>query len=164
MKRTSTLLALVASFVFTSAAAAQDIAGSWQVDTVGDAEPPKGATLTFAFGGEDRATITYTLSGDSQSWDYAYTVADGQLTLEPIKAFGEPTPVVYDIKIVEGELRLLTPKPKPIEDDADAAETQAEEGGEAADEEAEAEAEEPVEEEVEEEQDERVPVWVLTKA
>lgn len=186
MKTTITLLALALTTAFTLTTTAQEVAGSWQAESVGSTEPPKGAELTLAFGDKNKATITYTLSGNSQSWNYTYAVADGQLTLELAKPFGEPQTVTYDIKFDEGKLLLLTPKPEPAKEemddakegegdadtDADAEETTDPEGADAAEEEvkeeaskeaAEEEAEEEGEEEIEEE-DTRVPVWVLVKA
>ena len=158
MKTFTALLALTFSLCFTLHTAAQDVAGSWQAESVSGVEPPEGISLTLAFGDESTATITYTISGESQSWQYTYAVTDGQLTLDPIKPFGEPKTVTYDIKFDEGKLLLLSPKPKPVEEES---ETEAEAESEAETEEA-AEAEE-AEEEAEEE-DTRGPVWVLVKA
>lgn len=155
MKTTLALLSLVLSLALTLNTTAQEVAGSWQVQSVGNQEPPKGASLALAFGEENRATITYNLSGTSQAWQYTYTVADGQLTLEPAKPFGEPNPVTYDIKFDEGKLLLLTPKPDPVEEETDDVDSERESDADAVEEEA--------EEEVEEE-DTRVPVWVLIKA
>ncbi len=175
MKTFTTLLALVLTATFTLTAAAQDVAGSWQAESVSSIEPPEGAALTLSFGDEGKATITYTLAGESQAWQYDYAVTDGQLTLDPTKFFGEPQTVTYDIKFDEGKLLLLTPKPKPAKEEAE--ETEETEGaakpdtedaveelGEEEPDEASAEeATEEVEKEAEEE-DTRVPVWVLIKA
>lgn len=188
MKTFTALFALILTAVFTLSAPAQEVAGTWQVETVSEVEPPEGASLTLSFGEENKATVTYTLAGEAQSWQYTYAVAEGQLTLEPVTALGEPKPVTYDIKFDEGKMQLLTPKPEPVEEEAkeaeiegdvdaeptdegdaeseteEAAETEAEEGAEAeGDSEAEETAKEETKEEVEEE-DTRVPVWVLTKA
>ena len=176
MKTMTALLALALTTTFTLTAAAQDIAGTWKVESVSGVEPPEGAELTLAFGGENKLTVTYTLSGETQAWEYGYTVEEGQLNLEPTNAFGEPQTVTYDVKIVEGKLQLLTPKPKPIEQETDEAEGEGEAEGEAdsdTDQEAEeaegdaggedAEADDSETEE-EEEEDTRVPVWVLVKA
>lgn len=173
MKTMTTLLTLALSTAFTLTTTAQEIAGSWQAESISDVEPPKGAALTLAFGDENNATITYTLAGQSQSWDYTYSVSEGQLTLEPLKPFGEPTPVVYDIKFDGDKLHLLTPNPEPVEEPAeeagetgepgDASEGDAEaEAGDDADAETEKAPVEEVEEETEE--DSRVPVWVLVRA
>jgi hypothetical protein len=158
-------------------AAAQDVAGSWRAESVSGVEPPEDASLTLAFGDEDTATITYTLAGETQSWQYRYTIADGQLKLDPAKPFGEAQTITYDIKFDEGKLLLLSPKPKPVEEeteaegeadpDADAQEAAEPEedasGDEAAEEVAEGEGADGAEEELEEE-DNRVPVWILIKA
>ena len=109
MKTTLTLLALALTATFTLTAAAQDVAGSWQAESVGSIEPPEGAELTLSFGDEGKATITYTLAGQPQAWQYDYAVTDGQLTLEPAKFFGEPQTVTYDIKFDEGKLVLDHP-------------------------------------------------------
>ena len=170
MKTTLTLLALVLTAAFTLTTAAQDVAGSWQAESISDVEPPEGASLTLSFGEENKATVTYTLAGESQSWQYTYGVADGQLTLEPAAAFGEPQTVTYDIKFNEGKLLLLTPKPEPVKEETDDADTEGDAEGETEGEAekdvekaAETEAKEGAEEEVEEE-DTRKPVWVLVKA
>lgn len=166
MKILTALFTLILTATFTLTTAAQEVAGSWQAESISSIEPPQGVELTLAFGDEGKATITYTLAGESQAWQYAYAVADGQLTLDPIKSFGEPQTVTYDIKFDEGKLLLLTPKPKPVEEEADEAEGAAEgqEGAEATTEGVTEEvAEEKAEEKVEEE-DTRVPVWVLVKA
>ena len=179
MKTMTTLLALALTAAFTLTTAAQEIAGTWKVESVSDIEPPEGAELKLAFGSENKLTITYTLSGETQAWQYDYTVEDGQLKLKPTNAFGEPQTVTYDIKLVEGKLQLLTPKPEPIEEETDEtegeggaegeadseAEEKAEEAeGDAGAEDAEAEDSEGEEVAEEEEEDTRVPVWVLVKA
>ena len=159
MKPLTALLSLALILTFSLTAAAQDsIAGSWQVESVSSVEPPENASHSLTFSGDNKAAVTYTLAGEKQTWHYTYTVADGQLTLEPAAPFGDPKAVTYDIKLDEGKLLLLTPKPEPIEEETDEAEDTTE--GEADAEEAE---EETAEEEVEEE-DTRVPVWVLAKA
>ena len=104
MKTPITLLTIFMTCCFTMQATAQDVAGSWQAESVSGVKPPEGVALTLAFGDESTATITYTLSGESQSWQYTYAIADGQLTLEPIKPFGEPNPVTYDVKFDEAAL------------------------------------------------------------
>ncbi|MEM9111067.1 MAG: hypothetical protein AAGC72_13690 [Planctomycetota bacterium] len=184
MKTASTLLCLVAATALSFAADAQDVDGRWQVESVNSAEPPAGVSLTLTFGEENQAKITYSLSREVQSWDYTYSVADGQITLEPANAFGKPRSVTYDIKFDDGKLLLLTPRLEPIQEETDEGEREAEgeadtegETGSAADkpaevaegeeesgpaEETEEEAEDDAEEE--EEEDNRIPVWVLTKA
>ena len=163
MKTFTALLTLALLTCFPMPSVAQDIAGSWTVETVSGVEPPEDASLTLALAGESKATITYTLAGESQSWQYNYAVKDGQLTLEPVKPFGETNTTTYDIKIEEGKLLLLSPKPEPVEKEAEASDEGAteEEDAEAEGEEA---AEEETEAEAEEEEDNRVPVWVLVKA
>jgi hypothetical protein len=177
MKTITALLSLVLTAAFPLTATAQVVDGTWQVETVSNVEPPEGATLTLNFRDGSEATITYTLAGETQSWKYTYAVSDGQLTLEPAKPYGEPQTVTYDIKLEEGKLLLLTPKPDPIEEENEESETEGDAEGEAesdtetatedaADEDAEAEDDEIAEEEAEdeaEEEDTRVPVWVLTK-
>lgn len=187
MKILTALSALTLTAAFTLTTVAQDVAGKWQAESVSEVEPPEGASLTLSFGQENKATVTYTLAGESQSWQYTYSVADGQLMLEPAAAFGEPQTVTYDIKFDEGKLLLLTPKPEPVEEEADDKDTESEAEGDAAETEGDAEgdaepdaeasekgdaeegaeaeesAEEGGEEDVEEE-DTRVPVWVLVKA
>ncbi|MEM9347766.1 MAG: hypothetical protein AAGB26_14235 [Planctomycetota bacterium] len=180
MKSATALLCLIFATAFSLAMDAQEVDGRWQVDSVNSAEPPEGVSLTLTFGEEDQAKITYSLGREVQSWDYTYAVADGQLTLKPTNAFGEPQSVTYDIKFDGSKLLLLTPRPEPIEEETDEAEGEAEgEGGtegeagsatdtpaeatEAESEEAEQTEEEEKQEE-EEEEDTRVPVWVLTKA
>ena len=144
MKTTTTLLTLVLTAASTFTTTAQEVAGSWQAESVSSTEPPKGAELTLVFGEKGAATITYTLSGNAQSWDYTYAVTDGQLTLELAKPFGEPQTVTYDIKFDEGKLLLLTPKPEPVKDETDDGEEdeQNEEGKTDADTDAESDAEE----------------------
>ena len=177
MKATTALLTPVLTACLTLPAAAQEIDGQWQAESVNSVEPAKGTTLKLSFGEDSMATLTYTVAGESQSWRYTYAVADGQLTIEPANPFGEPQTVTYDIKFDEGKLLLLTPKPEPVEEETEevdsgleseeAAEAEGEEvteeetTEEAAEETTEEEAEEDVEEE---EEDTRVPVWVLIKA
>ena len=162
MKTFTALLSIVLTAAFSVPTAAQDVAGTWRVETVSNVEPPEGAALTLSLAGENKATITYTLAGESQSWQYTYKVADGQLMLEPAKPYGEPQTVTYDIKLDDGKLLLLTPKPEPIEEEeGDSSDAEGEEGDET---EGDADAEEASDDEEAEEEDTRVPVWVLVKA
>lgn len=165
MKTLTALLTLVLTAAFPLTSAAQEVAGTWQVESVSEIKPPKGASLTLSFAGENKATVTYTLANQTQSWQYTYTVADDQLTLAPANPYGEPKVVTYDIKAEEGKLLLLTPKPKPVEEEAEEADAvEGEDAAEAAETEDGAEkAAEQAEEETEEE-DTRVAVWVLVKA
>ena len=170
MKSLTALLALTLTATLSFSAAAQSVAGSWKAEEISSAEPPEGAALTLTFADEGKATITYTLAGEKQSWAYTYAVEENQLKLEPANPFGEPSTITYDIRFEEGKLLLLTPEPEPIEEETDEAEGEAEgetEGEEAeASEEGEAEetAETEEEEAEEEEEDTRTPVWVLVKA
>lgn len=170
MKTFTALFTLVLTAALSLTAAAQEVAGTWQVESVSEIKPPKGASLTLSFAGEDKATVTYTLADQTQSWQYTYTVADGQLTLAPANPYGKPKAVTYDIKDKEGKLLLLTPKPKPVEEEAEEAEAaEGEEAAEAAEteegaEKADEQAEEAPEEVETEEEDTRVAVWVLVKA
>lgn len=169
MKTFTALLSLVLTAAFPLTATAQEVAGTWKVESVSDIKPPKGASLTLSFAGEDKATVTYTLADQTQTWQYTYTVSDGQLTLAPANPYGKPKVVTYDIKAEEGKLLLLTPKPKPVEEEAEEADAaEGEDANEVAEteegaEEADKKAEEAPEEETEEE-DTRVAVWVLVKA
>ena len=166
MKTPTALLSLVLTACLSLHAVAQDsVAGSWLTESVNDVEPPEDTALTLAFGDENKATVTYTLAGNSQIWHYTYAVADGKLTLEPANPFGEPNTVTYDIKFDEGKLLLLTPKPEPIEEETDEtdSDTASDEAVDAEGESEEEAAAKEVEEEAEEE-DTRTPVWVLTKA
>lgn len=162
MKTPTALLSLVLTACLSLHAVAQDsVAGSWQAESVSSVEPTEGATLTLTFGDESKATVTYTLAGESQAWHFTYAVTDGRLTLEPANPFGEPKTVTYDIKFDEGKLLLLTPKPEPVEEETDEAE------GEGEGEEGAATEDAPAEEDAEEEaevEDTRTPVWVLVKA
>ncbi len=174
MKTSTALLTLVLTAASTLTAAAQEVGGTWRVETVSDVEPPEGASLTLSFGSENKAMVTYTLAGESQSWQYTYAVADGQLTLDPASSYGEPQTVTYDIKLEEGKLLLLTPKPEPVEQETEESETEGDaedeadpdtqEASEAGDEEGDEQATEEGAEEETEEEDTRVPVWVLVKA
>lgn len=165
MKNLPALISLVLTACLSLHAVAQvAVAGSWQVESVSSFEPPQGASLTLSFGEEKKATVTYTLADESRAWHYTYAVADGQLTLEPANPFGEPKTVTYDIKFDQGKLLLLTPKPEPIEEEADEAEDATDADTDTAAEAADAEdADEEAKEDVEEE-DTREPVWILTKA
>jgi len=187
MKTTPALLAVLFALTLALPAHAQQrLSGTWQVEEVGGLEPPKGVELTLTFGREGAATLTYTLPGDApQSWDYAFTVEDGQVTLEPAKAFGDAETVTYEIRFDAGKLMLLPPKPEadePAEDEGeeasegetdateedatDDAEASADESGEAAsqdtsDTEEDTDDDTPGSEDEEEEEDTREPVWVL---
>ncbi|MEO0476980.1 MAG: lipocalin family protein [Planctomycetota bacterium] len=142
MKTFTTLLAFVLTTAFTLTATAQEIAGTWKAESVSGAEPPEGVELTLTFGDDNKATASYTLAGETQSWHYSYTIEEDQLNLEPANAFGKPQTVTYDIKIVEEKLQLLTPKPEPVEEETEEAETEGETEGEG---ESEAEGSEPAE-------------------
>jgi hypothetical protein len=186
MKTTPALLAVLFALTLALPAHAQQrLSGTWQVEEVGGLEPPKGVELTLTFGREGAATLTYTLPGDApQSWDYVFTVEDGQVTLEPAKAFGDADTVTYEIRFDAGKLMLLPPKPESDEsaenevsaEDADASEDATEDdatnsAGETGDESDDATsdesavAEEADDEETpsdeDEEEDTREPVWVL---
>eukprot|EP00752_Nemacystus_decipiens_P013945 g12381.t1 len=176
MKTLNALLATLLTLCLSLPAAAEDkLSGSaWVAESVSGVEPADGTSLKLEFA--ETLKLTYTVADEPQSWQYAYSVADGQLTLEPINAFGEPKTVTYDIRFEEGKLLLLTPKPEPVEEATDDAEGEAEEGeGEGVAEEDAAEAtegaeqtpaeeteeEEAAAEEEEKEEDTREPVWVL---
>ena len=164
-KNTALLTFALIGFSSFSTIAEDSIAGSWLAKSVNSVEPPNGVALNLSFDQENKATIVYTLTGESQTWQYTYTINEGQLSLKPITSIGEPATVMYDIKFDEGKLLLLTPKPKPVEQEDEAAEEAAAdeasdaEGPVAETDDAEAEIVEEVEEE-----DTRVPVWVLVKA
>jgi len=175
MKYATASLCLVSIACLPLPAIAQNVEGNWQAQSISGVEPPEGAALGLAFGDEKTAKITYTLAGESQSWQYRYTVADGQLTLEPAKPFGEPEPIIYDIKFEEDKLLLLSPRPEPSEAASetagDAESDEAEGSEEAAERDPDAEADQTDAEEVdaedqgaEDEEDTRVPVWILVKA
>ncbi|MFN3166933.1 MAG: lipocalin family protein [Phycisphaeraceae bacterium] len=186
MKTTPAVLALLFALTLALPAHAQQrLTGTWQVESVGQVEPPEGVSLTLAFKTDGVATLTYTLPGDGpQSWDYNFTVDAGQLTLTPAKAFGDPETVTYDIRFDAGKLLLLPPKPEDDEpaedetaddgeDDADASEGEGDTTGDAdeptdetgdgaADTEDEAADDDtPGGEDEDEQEDTRKAVWVL---
>lgn len=168
MKNVTAPLALALTAACTLNATAQEVAGSWKAESINSVEPTEDISLVLAFGQDNTATITYTLGGEPQAWQYSYAVNDGQLTLEAIAPFGEPEPVIYDIKFDDGKLLLLTPKPEPVKEEtnteADPTDAQSETNTDA--DQAQAEQSETSAQEAEQpaEEDTRTPVWVLVKA
>ncbi len=197
MKYAATLLAsfIIALLLTAPASAQQRLTGTWRVQEVAGQKTPKGVELSFTFVDDTKATLTYRLSDDApQTWDFRFTMDQGQLKLEPAKVQGEPDSITYDIRFEEGKLLLLTPKPaeetdadKPAEGaedkPADAADTAADPAQPKPDADKPAEQGDPAstakeepssatdtekeQEETEKEKDQpdtREPVWVLTPA
>lgn len=183
MKNIPALLCLVPIACLSLTAQAQDkVPGtSWLAESVNSVEPTDGISLKLEFA--KTLNITYTLAGEAQSWQYRYSITDGQLILEPLQSLGQPQTVTYDIKFDEGKLLLLTPKPKPIEEKAeDAQKTKTDADADAdADADSQAPAQATTDESSQEaevvkeagkaeetkdveEEDTRTPVWVLVKA
>jgi hypothetical protein len=172
MKTTAALLTLVLVACLSLHAAAEEVAGSWQAQSVSGVEPPEGVALAMSFGEDNIATVTYTVAGQPQSWEYKYTLKDGQVMLDPINAFGEPQTVTYDLRFEEGALHLLSPRPEPVEEEDGEGESTEEDTAseDAGDDAAEGDAEDAEDADAQdteadvEEEDDRVPVWVLVKA
>ena len=133
MKTLPALLALLTALCLAAPADAQQrLSGTFRVEEVNGQEPPESVELTLTFGADGKAAVTYTVADDPpQSWAYAFEVEDGQLTLTPDNAFGDPQSVTYDIRFEGGKLLLLTPEPEEEQEEPEGTE---DESGESADE------------------------------
>ncbi|MEM9415930.1 MAG: hypothetical protein AAGA29_10710 [Planctomycetota bacterium] len=96
---------LVCLLLCGTAAADEALAGAWELSQFGDNEPEDGQRVVYAFG-ESTVQVTIESSGTSASWELAYSVSDGKLTIEPGEGLGDPAPVTYVYTVEEDVLTL----------------------------------------------------------
>ncbi|MFI4860310.1 MAG: hypothetical protein ACIAXF_06475 [Phycisphaerales bacterium JB063] len=87
------------------AVADESLLGTWELVQIGENEPEDGQRVAYAF---DEATVRVTIeaAGETTSWELAYSVSEGKLTLEPGPGLGDPSPITFSYT-VEGEALTL---------------------------------------------------------
>ena len=93
-------LVLVMCGLFCGSAWGADEAllGAWVLEMVGENEPGDEQRVVYAFG-DEVVHVTVASGGASMTWELAYSVEEGVLTLEPGDGLGDPVATVFSYEV-----------------------------------------------------------------
>ena len=79
--------------------------GAWRLATLRSVERGEDQQVTYTFT-PDTLTVTVDVSGETTSWAFAYSVSEGEITIEPNNGLGEAKPLTYGYRVEDGRLTL----------------------------------------------------------